>query len=119
MRNSQAQGRHLTSILASARSGALDHAWREFKAAGFGPDDPNPAVHTLHGRLLKDQALRTCGEDRQRLFGEAADAYARADALAAIVAEQARPGDMVVCLGAGDITKWAAGLADAVKAVRG
>ena len=42
-----------------------------------------------------------------------------ADALAAIVAEQARPGDMVVCLGAGDITKWAAGLADAVKAVRG
>ena len=42
-----------------------------------------------------------------------------AGALAAIVAEQAKPGDMVVCLGAGDITKWAAGLADAIKAVRG
>ena len=27
-----------------------------------------------------------------------------------------QPGDMVVCLGAGDITKWAAGLADAVQA---
>jgi UDP-N-acetylmuramate--alanine ligase len=27
------------------------------------------------------------------------------------------PGDMVVCLGAGDITKWAAGLADAVAAL--
>ena len=26
------------------------------------------------------------------------------------------PGDMVVCLGAGDITKWAAGLADAIRA---
>jgi UDP-N-acetylmuramate--alanine ligase len=26
----------------------------------------------------------------------------------------AQPGDMVVCLGAGDITKWAAGLADAI-----
>jgi UDP-N-acetylmuramate--alanine ligase len=27
--------------------------------------------------------------------------------------------DVVVCLGAGDITKWAAGLADAIKQVRG
>jgi len=27
-------------------------------------------------------------------------------------------GDMVVCLGAGDITKWAAGLADAIAARR-
>jgi len=26
---------------------------------------------------------------------------------------------MVVCLGAGDITKWAAGLADAIQAARG
>jgi UDP-N-acetylmuramate--alanine ligase len=25
-----------------------------------------------------------------------------------------QPGDMVVCLGAGDITKWAAGLAPAI-----
>ena len=32
--------------------------------------------------------------------------------LAAVV----EPGDMVVCLGAGDITKWAAGLADAIAA---
>ena len=27
-------------------------------------------------------------------------------------------GDMVICLGAGDITKWAAGLADGIKAAR-
>ncbi len=33
-----------------------------------------------------------------------------ADTLAAIITE----GDLVVCLGAGDITKWAAGLADAI-----
>ncbi|WP_309621783.1 UDP-N-acetylmuramate--L-alanine ligase [Novosphingobium sp.] len=38
-----------------------------------------------------------------------------ADALAEVVLE----GDMVVCLGAGDITKWAAGLADAIAARRG
>ncbi|AZI36800.1 UDP-N-acetylmuramate--L-alanine ligase [Caenibius tardaugens NBRC 16725] len=35
---------------------------------------------------------------------------ALADALAAMV----EPGDLVVCLGAGDITKWAAGLAPAI-----
>ena len=38
------------------------------------------------------------------------------DALASELATMIQPGDMVVCLGAGDITKWAAGLADAVKA---
>ena len=30
-----------------------------------------------------------------------------------------RADDMIVCLGAGDITKWAAGLADAIRARRG
>ena len=49
----------------------------------------------------------------------AAHAVAGADALAAVLAESAETGDMVVCLGAGDITKWAAGLADAIKARRG
>jgi UDP-N-acetylmuramate--alanine ligase len=36
---------------------------------------------------------------------------ALADALAGVI----RPGDMVICLGAGDITKWAAGLAGALE----
>jgi len=39
---------------------------------------------------------------------------AGAEALAQALAAQVQPGDMVVCLGAGDITKWAAGLADAI-----
>ena len=38
-----------------------------------------------------------------------------ADALADALAGQLRAGDQVVCLGAGDITKWAAGLADAIR----
>jgi len=38
--------------------------------------------------------------------------------LARVLAADAGPGDIVVCLGAGDITKWAAGLADAMTAVR-
>ncbi len=37
-----------------------------------------------------------------------------ADELADLLASEAQDGDMVICLGAGDITKWAAGLADAI-----
>jgi UDP-N-acetylmuramate--alanine ligase len=48
-----------------------------------------------------------------------AQVVAGADALADVLAETVQGGDMVVCLGAGDITKWAAGLADAIKARRG
>jgi UDP-N-acetylmuramate--alanine ligase len=41
-----------------------------------------------------------------------------ADELAQKISEIVQANDMIVCLGAGDITKWAAGLADAVKALR-
>lgn len=47
-----------------------------------------------------------------------AESVADADALAARIAEVALPGDLIVCLGAGDITKWAAGLAEAVDSKR-
>ena len=40
------------------------------------------------------------------------------EALARELATTVQPGDMVVCLGAGDITKWAAGLADAIQRER-
>ncbi len=49
----------------------------------------------------------------------AAEAVADADALARALAADVRPDDIIVCLGAGDITKWAAGLADAIMAARG
>lgn len=39
--------------------------------------------------------------------------------LAEELAQLLVPGDIVVCLGAGDITKWAAGLAPAIRAARG
>jgi len=48
----------------------------------------------------------------------AANEIASAPALAEALAKEIQPGDMVVCLGAGDITKWAAGLADGVTAAR-
>ena len=47
-----------------------------------------------------------------------AQTVADAPALAQVLAEIARPGDTVICLGAGDITKWAAGLADGIAAAR-
>jgi UDP-N-acetylmuramate--alanine ligase len=40
------------------------------------------------------------------------------DELAAELAHEVKPGDFVVCLGAGDITKWAAGLASAIAGKR-
>jgi UDP-N-acetylmuramate--alanine ligase len=40
------------------------------------------------------------------------------DDLAVQLGAMTKPGDMVICLGAGDITKWAAGLAGAITAVR-
>ena len=48
-----------------------------------------------------------------RMVQEVADA----DALATVLRDIAAPGDMVICLGAGDITRWAAGLADGIAAV--
>ena len=48
-----------------------------------------------------------------------AQVIAGPEALADVLAETVEPGDVVVCLGAGDITKWAAGLADAIRARRG
>jgi UDP-N-acetylmuramate--alanine ligase len=43
---------------------------------------------------------------------------AGAEALAEALVDEVQPGDLVVCLGAGDITKWAAGLAPAITARR-
>ncbi len=58
--------------------------------------------------------------DRLKARGHRAAAeIADADALAAVLADEAVAGDMVVCLGAGDITKWAAGLAAGIEKVRG
>jgi UDP-N-acetylmuramate--alanine ligase len=49
----------------------------------------------------------------------AAREIAGGDALADVLAGEIQPGDMVVCMGAGDITRWAAGLASAITAKRG
>jgi UDP-N-acetylmuramate--alanine ligase len=40
------------------------------------------------------------------------------DDLCQALRDLAAPGDLIICMGAGDITKWAAGLADGVCAAR-
>ncbi|MDH7971392.1 UDP-N-acetylmuramate--L-alanine ligase [Sphingomonas sp. AR_OL41] len=57
-------------------------------------------------------------EGLKRRGHRSAATVADAAALATVLAGTIQPGDMVVCLGAGDITKWAAGLADAIEAVQ-
>ena len=47
-----------------------------------------------------------------------AQAVADADDVCRQLRDLAAPGDMVICLGAGDITKWAAGLADGIRKAR-
>jgi UDP-N-acetylmuramate--alanine ligase len=48
----------------------------------------------------------------------AAREIAGVDELAAELANEVRAGDYIVCLGAGDITKWAAELADKIAGQR-
>jgi hypothetical protein len=68
----------LLSIIAYARSGALDYACRLFLESGFELVDDDPAVLSVRGRLLKDRALAADGAERRRLYLESADAYAKA-----------------------------------------
>ncbi|CAN5326231.1 hypothetical protein BH11PSE5_BH11PSE5_19010 [soil metagenome] len=68
----------LLPIIAYARAGALDHAWRLFQQAGLDRQDDDPRALSLKGRLLKDFALRSAGEERLRFYREAAAAYRRA-----------------------------------------
>lgn len=65
----------LLPIIAHARSGALAHAWRLFREAGLEGMMGDPAVLSLHGRLLKDEALAADGAARRRLYQAAAGSY--------------------------------------------
>ena len=73
--------RILLSIVAHARSGAVDYAWRLLREANLDRINDDPAVLSVVGRLLKDRALNSAGEARRRLYTEAAEAYARAGKL--------------------------------------
>ncbi|WP_295441135.1 UDP-N-acetylmuramate--L-alanine ligase [Sphingorhabdus sp. EL138] len=73
-------------------------------AAGEGPIDGIDADALVRG-------IKARGHPSAVTVADASD-------LARKLAEVLQHHDIVVCLGAGDITKWAAGLADAIKAAR-
>jgi UDP-N-acetylmuramate--alanine ligase len=73
-------------------------------AAGEAPIDGVDAEALVNG-------IKARGHRSAATVVDAAD-------LAQRLAEIVQDKDMVVCLGAGDITKWAAGLADAIRAAR-
>lgn len=70
------------AITAQARAGALDLAWRMFRDAGYDRVADDPAVLSLRGRLLKDEALLLAGEARREHARAAAVAYGAAAQLA-------------------------------------
>lgn len=72
----------LPAIAALARAGATGRAWAQFVAGGWDARRDDPAALSLHGRLCKDRARLAQGAAREGLFAEAADCYARANALA-------------------------------------
>jgi tetratricopeptide (TPR) repeat protein len=72
----------LSTIIALARAGALDHAWAQFSAAGHDREEGDPAALTVKGRLLKDFALRASDEaDRRRFYLRSAECYRASAAL--------------------------------------
>ena len=76
-----AQRISLAAVVTAARAGALDHASALFDRGGHGARRDDPAALAVHGRLLKDRALRAAGSERATLFVSAEDHYAAADAL--------------------------------------
>lgn len=68
----------MLSIIGYARAGALDYAWRLFREGGFDLRRDDPAALCVLGRLLKDRAREEVGEERQNLYWQAAEVYARA-----------------------------------------
>ncbi|HYJ30422.1 MAG TPA: tetratricopeptide repeat-containing protein [Allosphingosinicella sp.] len=71
----------LATIIAFARAGALDHAWCQFRAAGYDRQPDDPAALAVKGRLLKDRAVQARGDERRRLYRESAAAYLQSAAL--------------------------------------
>jgi UDP-N-acetylmuramate--alanine ligase len=73
-------------------------------AAGEEPIDGVDAAALAEG-------MRARGHRMVKTVSDAQD-------LAQSLRDVAAPGDMIICMGAGDITKWAAGLPDGIKAAR-
>jgi hypothetical protein len=70
-------GPSLLGVAALVRAGALEEAWARLCAGGF-PSGERAAVLALEGRVLKERAAAAGGDDRSRLYRQAAQRYAEA-----------------------------------------
>jgi tetratricopeptide (TPR) repeat protein len=98
----------LPTIVAHARSGSLNHAWKLFRQAGFDQVDDDPAVLSVRGRLLKDGALAAEGEARRQAYLSAADSYARAADLEGDVYPLINAATLSLLAGLRDPARWRA-----------
>jgi UDP-N-acetylmuramate--alanine ligase len=96
--------RDLFDDFAGVLSGVDALVLTEVYPAGEQPIAGVDSAHLVEG--MRASGHRSVGE------------VAGPDELAAELAHEVKPGDFVVCLGAGDITKWAAGLAHAIAGKR-
>lgn len=64
------------AVLCLARTGAIDHARREYVRLGLADSPDDHAAATLGARLLKDVALSTTGARRRAFAKASADRYA-------------------------------------------
>jgi UDP-N-acetylmuramate--alanine ligase len=76
-------------------------------------------VYTAGEAPIADVDSESLVAGLKRRGHRSASTIGTASELATELAGIVQPKDIVVCLGAGDITRWAAGLADAIKAARG
>lgn len=122
----------IKAVLAAAREGAkgrviavvqphrftrLRDLMDEFQQAFNDADIVYAApVYTAGEQPIEDVDSAALVAGLKRRGHRHASTVADADELASLVAADIQPDDMVICLGAGDITKWAAGLATAVSA---
>ena len=88
--------------------GAFNDADMVFVAPVYAAGEP--PIEGVDSQALAD-GLRARGHRMVRTVGDAKE-------LAACLRDIAADGDLVICLGAGDITKWAAGLAKGIEAAR-
>jgi UDP-N-acetylmuramate--alanine ligase len=124
----------IRAVLAAAREGArgrviavvqphrysrLGNLMEEFQTAFNDADRVLVTpVYAAGEAPVEGVSAETLVEGLKRRGHRSAAVVADAEGLAQELADTVRADDMVVCLGAGDITKWAAGLADAITARR-
>jgi UDP-N-acetylmuramate--alanine ligase len=111
-----ARGR-VIAVVQPHRYSRLGNLMRDFQTAFNDADRVIVTPVYAAGELPVDGvSAEALVEGLKRRGHRQAETVPDADALAALLAGDLRGGDQVVCLGAGDITKWAAGLADAIRA---